>query len=244
MTLGVALMLGGAILRFGSVPLGWAAGSGDPVGGPSPAPTPAVASTGPGASSPAETNAPPADAGLWFADDFVTPAAWPAGDLGLIRAAVVEGRYVIDAEPTDLPVVITAAAGDGSPGEAGATILVQAGVTFVAGDAAASAGVVVADAEGTRLIVLLAADGRVALYRDSIESLDGLASASVAPPAGPTTVGLRLAGGTATVLVDGVAVTSAVVGLEPLVVGLAVWSPMMAATVAFGAYRAWVPAPA
>jgi hypothetical protein len=121
----------------------------------------------------------------------------------------------------------------------------HAGTGLVAaGDAATGGGPVLEDAVGARLMVLVAADGRIGLYRDDIESFDMLASASVAPPAGAVTVGLRLDGDRATVLVDGVAVTSAVVNLAPVGVGLAVWLPTAAATVAFGAYRVWSPAPA
>jgi hypothetical protein len=242
MVLGSALMLGGAILRFGAVPLGWAAGSPDPGSSPSPASAGDQATSPPAAlASPDDL---PDDADLWFADDFIAEGAWPIGDLDLVVASISSAGYVLEADLADLPVVIVAAAGEGSPGGGGRSVTVQVDVTFGPGDAGVSAGPILEDAPGSRLMVLASADGRVGLYRDSVESFDLLASASVAPPEGALTVGLTLDGGTALVIADGVAVTSAAVSAEPVAVGLAVWSPFGAATVSFGGYRVWSRLPA
>jgi len=242
MTLGSALMLGGAILRFGGVPLGWAAGSPDPGSSPSPGSAGSLLTSPPAAlASPAGL---PDDADLWFADDFTAEGAWPLGDLDLVVASISAGRYVLDAEPADLPVVIVAAAGESGPGGDGRWVTVQVDVAFGPGDTGVGAGPVLEDATGLRLMVLVSADGRIGLYRDSFESFDLLASASVAPPEGVLTVGLRLDGGTAVVIADGVAVTSATTSAEPVTVGLAVWSPFGAATVSFAAYRVWSRLPA
>ena len=234
MTLGVAMMLGGAILRFGAVPIGLGAGAGDPAASPTADP---VSGASPVATEGSPTG-PPDVAELWFGDDFTTEAAWPVGDLGLVVATVAAGRYVVDTEPVDLPVTIVAAAGDRAP-DASRSVAIQVGVAFASGDPATSAGPILEDVTGARLMVLLSADGRVGLYRDSIESFDLLASAAIAPPSGVVTVGLLLDGEAATVLLDGAAVTSAVTSLVPVAVGLAVWSPFAPARVAFEAYRVW-----
>ncbi len=196
-----------------------------------PAPTPAP----PLRSDPAVTPEPGA---LWFGDDFDTVAAWPDGSLDWMTTSVAGGQYRIVTQVTDLPVVVMAAAGEGSPA---GSITVAMRLTIPAGtDPESGAGLVLETVAGERLMALVFANGRVSLLRDSIESLDQLASGTVARPGGAVDLALSLGGGVAGVAVDGSPVASARVDLAPIGFGIAVWSPLKPATIDVDAYRVWV----
>ena len=82
-----------------------------------------------------------------------------------------------------------------------------------------------ASGDGTRIVLMLDAGGNVALLRDSIESLDLLASGSVTPSTGPLHLQLALGSDGASALVDGALVASAAAqSLEASEFGLAVWA--------------------
>ncbi len=264
MVLGAALMVAGLGIRFGVIPIALGGGSGDPQptgslasGGPGSTPPAVTASSVPAASgrstatspptspAPATPDATPApsplaspEAGtLWFADDFDTVAAWPEGSLDWLTADVAGGMYRIDAQPTDLPIFVMAAAGEGSPGPA---VRVTALLAIAAdADPATGAGVAIEDAAGARLLAMVSADGRVTLFQDSIESLDLLASGSISPPSGAVELALSLSGDAAAVSVDGIPVTSARATLSPVGVGLAVWAVGGPATIEVDSYRVW-----
>jgi hypothetical protein len=239
MTLGLAVMASGAAIRVGAISLGPGVepGIGPGVGGD-------VGTAAPNDTAGPVEETPPAggssaDGELWFADDFTAEGPWQTGDLGLMQVAVASGRYTVEAQPADLPLVVMAAAGEGAPGGDGRTVTIEVTVNFASGDAATSAGLVVADAAGRRLMLLVARGGDVGLFSDTIESFDLLASASVEPQSGTLTLAMRVEPSAVTVLLDGAAVTSAAGGFEIAGVGLAVWSPMSAATIEFQTYRVW-----
>ena len=173
----------------------------------------------------------------WFADEFDTVAAWPTGDLEWLTTTVEGGRYRIEARETDLPVFVLAAAGEGSPG---ANLVVSAPLEIGgSADPRSAAGIVLEAADGTRLVVLLGVDGRVSVYRDSLEAFDGLASGTIDPPAGLVDLRVTLADGVVTATVDGRPVVSAQAAIEPVAVGLAVWAVGGPATVSVDRYEVW-----
>ena len=195
---------------------------------PTPAPTPTPSAT-------PDITAPPGV--TWFADEFDTVAAWPTGDLEWLTTTVEGGRYRIEARETDLPVFVLAAAGEGSPG---AGLVVSAPLEIPgSADSRSAAGIVLEAADGTRLVVLLGVDGRVSVYRDSLEAFDGLASGTIDPPAGLVDLRVTLADGVVTATVDGRPVVSAQAAIEPVAVGLAVWAVGGPATVSVDRYEVW-----
>ena len=250
MVSGLALFVAGLGVRAGVVPLSGgttaiAATSAAPLSSPAPLSSQAVS---PSPSAPASisppaslspSRSPSADTGEpWFADDFDTVAAWPDGTLDWVTTSIVDGRYRIDAQETDLPVYVMAAAGDGSPGS---SVSLTAEISIVArADPASAAGVALEDAHGMRLLALISADGRASLVRDSFESLDVLASGSVAAHAGPIELTLVLGGESATVSIDGRQVASARATLEAVGVGIGVWAVGGPATIDVDRYRVWV----
>jgi hypothetical protein len=245
MVLGAVLVVAGLAIRAGIVPvtIGGGPGGPQPSGGTTitilvGSPVPAVASPAtPIATSVPDELASPAAETLWFADDFDTVAAWPVGQLDWLTTAVEGGTYRIDAQPTDLPVVVMAAAGEGSPGRA---VIVIVELAIAPGsNPTTGAGLAVVDAVGTRFLALVAADGRVSLLRDSIESLDLLASGSTSAPVGTVGLGLSIGAATTTVSVDGIPVTSAQASIAPNAVGLAVWAMGGPATIDVDTYRVW-----
>lgn len=260
MVLGVASMAVGVGIRLGAIALPGACGS-ECGAGPSPAPRVAVASpsasppaspdvTGPPATMaptptgtvvPAPTVAPsvsPEPGALWFSDDFDTVAAWPDGPLDWMTTSVAGGRYRIATQVTDLPVVVMAAAGEGSPG---GSIIVTLRLTLASGaDPETAGGLVLETGAGERLMALVSANGRVSLLRDSIESLDQVASGTISPPTGPVELTLSLGDGTAIAAVDGSQVASARLAFVPIGFGIAVWTPLKPATMDVDHYRVWV----
>lgn len=269
MVLGIASMVAGAWIRLGAGGLPSPCGS---ECGPGPTPTSAVAlaspSAGPGVTAPPATAAPvatpvpaptvapatptlaptvaptvvPEPGALWFGDDFDQVAAWPDGTLDWMTTSVVGGQYRIAAQVTDLPIVVMAAAGEGSPD---GSILVAMRLTLPPGtDADAGAGLVLETVAGERLMVIVFANGRVSLLRDSIESLDQLASGTINPPGGPVELALSIGDGDATVVVDGSQVASARAAFAPIGFGIAIWAPLEPATIEVDQYRVWVVGPA
>ena len=265
MVLGIASMVVGIWIRLGSGGLPSPCGS---ECGPGPTPTSAVAlaspSAGPGVTAPPATAAPvatpvatplpaptvppatptvsptvaPEPGALWFGDDFDQVAAWPDGALDWMTTSITGGQYRIAAQVTDLPVVVMAAAGEGSPD---GRILVAMRLTLPPGtDADAGAGLVLETVAGELLIVIVFANGRVSLLRDSIESLDQLASGTINPPAGPVDLTLSLGDGAAIAVVDGSQVASARLAFVPIGFGIAVWTPLKPATMDVDHYRVWV----
>ncbi len=198
----------------------------------SPAPTPAT-------DPPAESSPAPSAAGtLWFADDFDAEGAWPIGPLDWATTSMAGGLYRIDAQPTDLPVFITGATGEGSPGSA-LTVKVNLALSPDA-DPATSVGTVIEDAAGERIVALVLADGRVALLRDSIESLDLIASGAIPPPTGMIELSLTLSDGSAVVSVDGESVATAQTSIVPISFGLAVWAASHPTSIDVDSYAIWI----
>jgi len=262
MVLGATVMAAGLGIRIGVIPINFGGGSGGPQpsgslasGGPGATPAGALASRVPQATlaptataataapptvppTPTPTPTPAPEAGTqWFADDFDAIAAWPVGALDWLTADVAGGQYHIVARPTDLPVFVMAAAGEGSPGP---TVRVTALLAIGAdADPATGAGLALEDAAGARLLAMVSRDGRVTLLRDSIESLDLLASGSVSPPSGAVELTLSLSAGTAAVAVDGIQVASARATLSTMGVGLAVWAVGGPAVIDVDAYSVW-----
>jgi hypothetical protein len=258
MVIGATVMAAGLGIRVGAIPITFGGGSGDlqpsgglASGGPgatpagalaspapqaTPAPTATAATAAPPTAPPTPTPAP--EAGTpWFADDFDAVAAWPVGPLDWLTADVAGGQYHIVARPTDLPVFVMAAAGEGSPGP---MVRVTALLAISASaDPATGAGVSIEDVAGARLLAMVSPDGRVTLFRDSIESLDLLASGSISPPSGVVELTLSLDAGTAAVSIDGIQVASARATLSTMGVGLAVWAVGGPAAIDVDAYRVW-----
>lgn len=243
MVAGAITMTVGMGIRTGTIPL-VSGGPGDPsaTAGPygdgpgstqeasdmSPVPNPAT-------DAPAVIDlATPGAGTLWFADEFDTAGAWPTGPLDWMTATVADGVYRLDVQPTDLPVTVTGATGEGSPG---AALTVSARLSFPTdADPATSAGPVLQDAEGNRIMALVLADGRVALVRDTFESLDLLASGETAPPGGMIDLSITLENGSATVAVGGVSLATAETSLVPISFGIAVWAASRPATIEVDSY--------
>jgi hypothetical protein len=180
---------------------------------PAPTPSPTLAP----ASALVPTPSPSVD--LLFADDFGTEAAWATGKVAGGKARYAGGWYVVDLVPIDLPGYLTPAAGDGPLPD---TITVDVTMTVAGSDA--KAGPFVADATGTRIGVLLSADGRVTIFRDSLESFDVLASGSTTAPTGPVRLTLVLGPAGTLALIDGHPVTTIRERLAPASFGLAIWA--------------------
>jgi hypothetical protein len=203
-----------------------------PTSEPTPAPTSA---TTPAPTATPVITAPPGV--TWFADEFEAVAAWPTGDLDWLTAKVEGGRYRVDAKETDLPVIVLAAAGDGSPG---ADLVISALLEIGAhASPRTSAGIALEALDGSRLLVMLGADGRVSVYRDSIEVFDGLASGTTDPPEGLVELSVTVADGVVSATVDGRPVVSAQAAIEPVGVGLAFWAVGGDATVSLDRYEVW-----
>ncbi len=256
MLAGALLFVVGVGIRMGMVPAGGVAGQG-PSEGPSVAspeptrvpPAPSTASVAPSAAAvPAPTlkpSASPTPAPVspaptpetWFADDFDTVGAWPVGNLDLLKAEVSGGVYRVIAQPVDLPVVVVAGASDGWPG-ADLTLSADVGLAADA-DASSAVGLVIEDADGTRLLALVSAGGRVMLARDSMESFDVVASGSIPAPSGRIHLGLELASGRATVTIDGSPIAAATATLDPAFVGLAFWASGTRTRFEVDSYGVW-----
>jgi hypothetical protein len=260
MLAGTGLMAGGLALRLGVVAVPGVGPDASPgpvaivtvsppatsIPAPDPVstavPTPASTSEPTSAATPASTPAPTVTPAItdppgatWFADEFEAVAAWPTGDLDWLTATVEGGRYRVDAQETDLPVIVLASAGEGSPG---ADLVVSAVLEIGAHtNAVTSAGIALEALDGSRLLVMLGADGRVSVYRDSIEVFDGLASGTTDPPAGLVELRVTVADGVVTATVDGRPVVSAQASVEPAGVGLAFWAVGGDATVSLDRYE-------
>jgi hypothetical protein len=156
---------------------------------------------------------------LLFADDFTTEAAWASGNVTGGKARYADGWYIVDLVPIDLPGYLTPAAGDGPLPD---TITVD--VTMTVAGADAKAGAFVADATGTKIGVLLSADGRVTIFRDSLESFDVLASGSTTASTGPVRLTLVVGPAGTLALIDGHPVTTIRDRLAPASFGLAIWA--------------------
>ena len=247
MVAGAVTMTVGFGIQTGTIPL-VSGGAGDPLAtavpygdGPgatqvasdvSPAPDPAT--DAPAESAPVT----PGAGSLWFADEFDTEGAWPTGPLDWMTASVTDGVYRLNAQPTDLPVIVTGATGEGSPGSA---LTVSVSLAFPTdADPATSAGPVLQDAEGTRIMAFVLADGRIALVRDSIESLDLIASGAMSPPTGMIELSITLQSGSATVAVGGVPLATAQTSLVPVSFGIGVWAASRPATIDVDSYEIWV----
>ena len=211
---GLVLMLAGAGIRAGVIPLA-------PAGGPSGEPGQSFGPAGGGSGDSAEPTI-SVDPDLWFADAFDTVAAWPTGSQGSLELAYVDGRYRVTGAAADLPEYVIATTGGATPGP---DVSVEAVVTVVDGMAAGGSGfgLEASDGAGTRLAVLIDAGGHVALLRDSTESLDLLASGTVPPSSGSRLVRLVFSAEGLAVYVDEALVTSTTEALLPAEFGLAVW---------------------
>ncbi len=237
----------GTGIRTGTIPIGFN-GPGDPQAtagpygdGPGTTQIASEASAAPSLATdvPAET-APtsPGIGTLWFADDFDAEGAWPTGPLDWVTTSVADGLYRIDAQPTDLPVIVTGSTGEGSPGSA-LTVSVRLAIPADA-DPTTSAGPVMEDAEGARIMALVLGDGRVALLRDSIESLDLIASGAITAPSATIELSITLENGAATVAVDGAELATAQTSIAPISFGLAIWAADHRTTIEVDSYAIWV----
>jgi hypothetical protein len=220
MVLGAVLLGTGALVRMGvsAADTGVVGPTATVTAPPSVAP-PSVAP--PSVAPPSASVAP-----LLFADEFDTEAAWPTGDLGPLVTRYENGRYVVDAEPIDLPVYLVPVA-EGLAGHG--SLRVEATLELPAG--AASAGVFASDGAGLIYGLLADGDGRVLLVRDTMESLDVLATGSV-PATGSVVVALLIEPDRIVGHVGGVPVVTAAASLVPSTFGLLVWTQQESATIA------------
>lgn len=231
MVLGAVLLGTGALVRMG-------ASAADPgVVGPTPSVT-APASVAPASVAPASV-APSSDAlpsaspaAPLFADEFDTAAAWPTGDLGPLVTRYESGRFVIGAEPIDLPVYLVPVA-EGLSGQR--SLRIEATIEVPVGTA--SGGVFASDRAGLTYGLLADGDGRVALIRDTMESLDVLATGSVAA-GGSVVVTLLIEPDRIVGHVNGVPVVTVAGSLVPSTFGLVVWTQLESATIAVDRFEA------
>jgi hypothetical protein len=251
---GLAVSLTGVAIQVGvALP-----GNPGPSGGPQPSidalPAATVVPAAPTATPPASTatagSALPTDPAptsvvasqgvtVWFADQFGDPGRWPTGGQEYLTLGDDAGTYVVSNAATDLPLVVIA----GTEGlEPALPFTVEVVLDFdPSGPASGAAGVVIGDGAGTRLLTLVGADGKVGLYRDNVESLDLLASGSVALVDGRATVAVAVSAEGAVVLVDGEQVARTSETLPAREFGLALWSWEAANTVRVEHYRIWSP---
>jgi hypothetical protein len=176
--------------------------------------------------------APPSDPSPLFADEFDAEAAWPTGDLGPLVTRYENGRYVVDAEPVDLPVYLVPVA-EGLAGQR--SLRVEVTMELPAG--AAGAGVFASDGSGLTYGLLADGAGRVLLVRDTMESFDVLATGSVPAMTGSVVVSLlvepdRIAGH-----VGGTPVVTVAGSLIPSTFGLFVWTQQDRATIVFDRFE-------
>ncbi len=231
----LSTLLGFTLLAVSGVRLVLAVTGAGPFSGGEPSAAPTVvpaASVAPLESSPELTAEPSAEpslepapsaepgTSLWFSDTFDEAGAFPTGALEFASAAVLDGRYVVDPAPTDLPFYLWAVS-EGSPG---ATVFVEVTVTLPA-SGAIEAGLVAEDAAGlTRVMFQVAPDGGWYLFVDDLESFRtaafGRSDAIVA--GGPNRLALGMSPFGVAVAVNGTVVGSADVSIEMAGFGIAV----------------------
>jgi len=174
--------------------------------GPSRAPVTAP----PAAAPPA---APPA---LVFEDTFEFEGAWPTGQLGDLDAAYGDGLLILAGPGSELPTFIAPVAQPLAPAS---TVVVEAALTL---EPYAEAGVYLGTTGFERFGAVVSADGRVAIFRDSSESLEVIGTGSAAVT-GPLRLALRLDGSTLSAAVDGRQVVAVALPATALDFGLVAW---------------------
>ena len=237
MVFGAVLLAAGLGVRMSACAAGTGAvGPTATLAAPSVAP-PSVAVAPPSVAPPSvavapPSAAPPSDRSPLFADEFDAEAAWPTGDLGPLVTRYENGRYVVDAEPVDLPVYLVPVA-EGLAGQR--SLRVEVTMELPAG--AAGAGVFASDGSGLTYGLLADGAGRVLLVRDTMESFDVLATGSVPAMTGSVVVSLlvepdRIAGH-----VGGTPVVTVAGSLIPSTFGLFVWTQQDRATIVFDRFE-------
>ena len=210
--------------------------------GPTPvAPTspPSIASaTGPPA-TPTLSASPALPGTLWFEDTFSSEGAFWTGSGEYATAAYRDGSYDVRFKPVDLPVLLSAAAGEGSPGP---RVRVEAVFRLVSGPADAEYGLAVTDVGGTRHLELaVEADGRYALYRDDVESFSSVLAGTRADVAGrrPMTLRLDIGPDGSKAFIDGLFLGQSDATFTPGGFGIAVRTTSGSARLLVDDYRVW-----
>jgi hypothetical protein len=183
---------------------------------------------------------PPVIATLWFEDTFSAKAgAFWTGTGQYASASYRDGGYSVRVKPVDLPVVLSAAASDTSPGP---IVSVEATFRLVSGPGDAEYGLAVTNLSGVGgLEFAVQADGRYALYRDDAESFSSVLAGARADLAGRREVTLRLEigpGGTRA-FVDGVLIGQSDTTVVPGGFGVAVRTTSRDASIVVHDYRVW-----
>lgn len=167
--------------------------------------------------SPAPVTAPPADpTALVFEDTFAFEGAWPTGQLGDLDAAYGDGLFILAGPGSELPTFIAPVAQPLAPA---ATVVVEAALTL---EPHAEAGVYLGTTAYERIGAVVSADGRVVIFRESIESLDVIGTGSVVVT-GPLRLTLALDGATVSAAVDGRQVVAVALPATALDFGLVTW---------------------
>lgn len=167
--------------------------------------------------SPAPVTAPPADpTALVFEDTFAFEGAWPTGQLGDLDAAYGDGLFILAGPGSELPTFIAPVAQPLAPA---ATVVVEAALTL---EPYAEAGVYLGTTAYERIGAVVSADGRVVIFRESIESLDVIGTGSVVVT-GPLRLTLALDGATVSAAVDGRQVVAVALPATALDFGLVTW---------------------
>ncbi|HET7727449.1 MAG TPA: hypothetical protein VFK54_08995, partial [Candidatus Limnocylindrales bacterium] len=153
---------------------------------------------------------------LVFEDTFAFEGAWPTGQIGDVDAAYGDGLFLLAGPGSELPTFIAPVA---EPLAAASTVTVEAALTL---EPYAEAGVYVGTGESERVGAVISADGRVAIFRDSIESLEVIGTGSVAVT-GPLRLTLTLHGSTVVAAVDGRQVVAVALPVRAVDFGLVTW---------------------
>lgn len=167
--------------------------------------------------SPAPVTAPPADAAaLVFEDTFEFEGAWPTGQLGDVEATYGDGLFILAGPGSELPTFIAPVA---EPLAAASAVTVEATLTL---EPYAEAGVYVGTTDFEKVGAVVSWDGRVSIFRDSMESIEVVGTGSVIVT-GPLRLSLTLDGATLSAAVDGRQVVAVALSARGLDFGLATW---------------------
>lgn len=127
-----------------------------------------------------------------------------------------DGLFIVTGRGSELPSFIAPVA---EPLGAASTVVVETALTL---EPYAEAGVYVGTSDFERIGATVSADGRVAIFRDTTESLDVIGTGSVAVT-GPLRLTLTLDGSTLSAAVDGRQVVAVALPATALDFGLVVW---------------------
>jgi hypothetical protein len=177
---------------------------------------------------------------LWFEDTFSSLAgAFWTGSGEYAGASYADGGYRVEIKPVDLPVVLSAAAGESSPG---AQVAVEGTFQLIEGPDDAEYGLSVRDVDGTAgLELLIAPGGRYALYRDNVEVFESVLAGSRADFDAHREVTLRLEIGPqgSGVLIDGTMIAQSDATIMSGSFGIALRTTSANARIVVHDYRVW-----